>query len=380
VYEIYPGSNLYRSIWAGNKEDRRSLGHKDRELAITQAHELIAALRSLGDDLPPGEITLHALKLRYCAGKKHARKKPLTRREDEKKLDRVITFLGPNRRAASIDEEDILVYVDARKTGEAELQHVRRDGEGKVLPVRNRTIEADLVALDTMLNWACARTSSRGIPLLAANPIKAVSFPKESNPRRPIVTEDDFEQLLERAAEVHRFLPAAIILANDTGHRVSQCRQLRWRNIRFNHEDFGAIHWPGDTNKEGIELFRPISRRVREALLALRPQVIDPDAPIFPSPRNASEGFGRRQFTKLLMRAYVKADLEPQPGGAWHPFRRKWVTERKGYPLADIAAAGGWRDERSLKSYMQDDPETVRKVVLEPTHQLRRREGDSRSE
>ena len=108
-------------------------------------------------------------------------------------------------------------------------------------------------------------------------------------------------------------------------------------------EDFGEIHWPGDTNKEGVELYRPISRRVREVLLALRPRVVDPEAPIFPSPRNPGQPFGRRQFTKLLMKAYEKAGLKPEPGGAWHPFRRKWVTERKGYPLADIAAAGGWK-------------------------------------
>lgn len=38
------------------------------------------------------------------------------------------------------------------------------------------------------------------------------------------------------------------------------------------------------------------------------------------------------------------------------------MTERKNYPLVDIAAAGGWKNDRSLKSYMQKDPETVRKV------------------
>jgi hypothetical protein len=72
-----------------------------------------------------------------------------------------------------------------------------------------------------------------------------------------------------------------------------------------------------------------------------------------------------------LRGAYKKAGFAPRPGGLWHPFRRKWATERKGYPLADIAAAGGWKDERSLKSYLQADQETIRKVVLEPTHKLR---------
>jgi hypothetical protein len=51
--------------------------------------------------------------------------------------------------------------------------------------------------------------------------------------------------------------------------------------------------------------------------------------------------------------------------------RRKWATERKGYPVKDVAAAGGWRDEGTmLKSYQQADPETVRQVVLHPTQRI----------
>ncbi len=71
-----------------------------------------------------------------------------------------------------------------------------------------------------------------------------------------------------------------------------------------------------------------------------------------------------------LRRAYKKAGIEPQLGGLWHPIRRKWV-ERKGYPVKDVAAAGGWRDEQTmLKSYQYADAETVRRVVLHPTQRL----------
>ena len=58
-------------------------------------------------------------------------------------------------------------------------------------------------------------------------------------------------------------------------------------------------------------------------------------------------------------------------GGLWHTLRRKWATERKGYPVKDVAAAGGWRDERTiLKSYQQIDAEAVKRVVLHPTQRL----------
>ncbi|MCZ6856509.1 MAG: hypothetical protein O7F70_00785 [Gemmatimonadetes bacterium] len=47
------------------------------------------------------------------------------------------------------------------------------------------------------------------------------------------------------------------------------------------------------------------------------------------------------------------------------------MTERKGYPVKDVAAAGGWRDEQTmLRSYQHADAETVRRVVLHPTQRL----------
>ncbi len=54
-------------------------------------------------------------------------------------------------------------------------------------------------------------------------------------------------------------------------------------------------------------------------------------------------------------------------GGLWHPWRRKWATERKDMPLKDVAEAGGWRDPNTLlKCYQQPDEATMTRVVLEP--------------
>jgi integrase len=387
VFEVYAGSNLYRSVWIpatreeksrGEKgrEDRESLGHKDRECAILDAHQLIAHLRSMGNDLPQGEITLGALRARYVVSQAHAAKKERTRQEDERKLERVVEFLGPTLRAAALDQEKILRYVAARRDGDARLLHVRKRRPGATGPaVRDRAVEADLVALHTMLRWGCTVKNDRGLPLLAADPLKGVAFPKELNPRRPIVNEDDYEALVAVADRVHPILRPGLIVSNGTGRRLSAWRQLRWKNVHFDREQYGAIHWPGETDKNRIALFRPISPAVRDALLALRPPKPDPDAFVFPSPQDPTRPVSKRQFYEWMLRAYEEAGLEPEEGSMWHAVRRKWVTERKGYPLADIAAAGGWKDERSLKAYMQEDPETVRKVVLEPTHRLRRGDG-----
>jgi hypothetical protein len=68
-----------------------------------------------------------------------------------------------------------------------------------------------------------------------------------------------------------------------------------------------------------------------------------------------------------LEKAEKRAKLAPLEGGLWHPYRRKWATERKHHPLKDVAAAGGWKDVNTLlKSYTAADDETVLAVMAEP--------------
>ena len=79
----------------------------------------------------------------------------------------------------------------------------------------------------------------------------------------------------------------------------------------------------------------------------------------------------RHLFDDWLRRAYRLAKIVPQRRGMWHSIRRKWATERKGYPVKDVAAAGGWKTEEVLvTSYQQADAETIKNVVLHPTHRM----------
>jgi hypothetical protein len=66
-----------------------------------------------------------------------------------------------------------------------------------------------------------------------------------------------------------------------------------------------------------------------------------------------------------LRKAYRRAGLTTLNSGLWHPWRRKFATERKELPLKDVALAGGWRDRNTfLVCYQQPDPETLTRVVL----------------
>src|SRR5881628_720452 len=46
LYEDRPGGPLSRSVYVNGKEKRKSLGHRDKELAIRQAYELLHSLLS----------------------------------------------------------------------------------------------------------------------------------------------------------------------------------------------------------------------------------------------------------------------------------------------------------------------------------------------
>ncbi len=68
----------------------------------------------------------------------------------------------------------------------------------------------------------------------------------------------------------------------------------------------------------------------------------------------------------LLAAAWWKAlaGLPKLDGSLWHAYRRKWVTQRKHLPDADVAECGGWRGTETLKEcYQMPDPDTMQSVI-----------------
>jgi hypothetical protein len=86
--------------------------------------------------------------------------------------------------------------------------------------------------------------------------------------------------------------------------------------------------------------------------------------------------FLRHLAADWLKRAYRYAKIERPRGGLWHPFRRKFATERKFYPLRDVADGGGWKDVGTLLTcYQLSDEDTLRTVMDNPKPLRRPRAG-----
>ena len=83
----------------------------------------------------------------------------------------------------------------------------------------------------------------------------------------------------------------------------------------------------------------------------------------------------RQLASDWLKRAYRLTGIERPRQGLWHPFRRKWATDRKEYPLRDVAAAGGWQDVPTLLMYQQPDQDTLREVIDHPKQLQKRSQG-----
>jgi integrase len=167
-------------------------------------------------------------------------------------------------------------------------------------------------------------------------------------------------------------LRTLVRLAGDTGRRISAILALQWNDWRPDLGTNGKLRWRAEEDKVGKEWWAPVTPDVRDELECLRRERPGlGGALLFPAPNNPGKPVSVQIATHWLRRAEVLAELEPLPHGAWHPFRRRWATERKHLSPKDVAAVGGWVDTTTLqKCYQIVDEETMEAVVLQP-HRLR---------
>src|SRR2546430_2032121 len=215
-----------------------------------------------------------------------------------------------------------------------------------------------------MMTWA-PRVYENGRPLRDRNPLIGFVVPKEPNPNRPVVDDEIVEKLLAVAERVSPLLPLLIKLMNWTGRRLGSVLNLRWDDFDFENQ---KIRWRAEHDKKRKTWVVPMPKEVERALLEFRAKhgVIG-SALVFPMKNDPNKAVRRHLAADWLKRAYRYAEIERPKGGLWHPFRRKFATERKFYPLRDVADAGGWKDVGTLlKCYQLSDEETIRTVMDNP--------------
>ena len=354
VYERYAGSCLQVSVWVppdGLK--RSSLGHKDRERARQEARALLA-LRSVhvreADGVTLGQV-LHA----YLEQLKHhddgTAKTPRYLADCKRRSAMLCSSFGAETLAESVRPKRVREYARDRRAGVI---------GGR--PVRTESIRADLVFLKAALRWATTYDSSDKEPMLMKSPLDGFEVPKEKSPRRPLLTDEEVSALRKVAPRIHAYFPLVFLLAASTGRRISSILGLLWSDVDFRKR---TITWRAALDKPRRGWVTPIPAMVLPALKRYRRvRSTVGSALLFPSSRDELRPVSRHTAADWLKRAFRAANVPKPEGSLWHCLRRKWGTERKGSPLPDVLAAGGWNSpETYYRCYATATIDGMRSVV-----------------
>lgn len=360
-----------------------ALGHTDRKKGEASAREISASLHDGTLDAVTGRLSVAEMLTRYELDKS-AHKKGQQPKEDRRRIAIWMQFLGGATQVASLDRPTMDRFVRERMAGKVQAVDEETGRAIKLAATPSaRAAGADIVFLMSALNYACLCRRSNGKPMLAANPLKGYTVPQNKNVKRPLAS---YDRWLAIRATADRVDPQGLFgefmaVIEGLGWRVSSVCSLRSSDIdrtKTPAMPYGSIHKRADADKEGADLWVPMSEpvriavdRVRELHIATHRPVLG-DVPLFPAPKattgTAAKSWSRWHARDLLERAEKAAGLTQLSGGDFHPYRRSWASARKHLPLTDVAAAGSWRDLRSLeRCYTLPDTATILSVVSATT-------------
>lgn len=359
VFEHDSGT-LMLEFRADGKRKRVSLRHRDRDKAKRSADEAAARLATAEAPLPrepqgPQELTLQELFEIY------GREKTPTKSERGQKYDGVAsqmfaTYFGPDRAASTLSLRDWERFIQDRGAG--------RIGPGKApwKSVSDRTIERDLRFILAVFNWATMAGDGHGGVLLERNPFKGYKLPKEKNPLRVKLSDEEYDALLDVSMDLEWRFHVALVLAHETGHRIGAIRQLLWSDIDLEEK---VIRWRAETEKTGYAHVTPMTTEAEAALKVARSR--SPgigEAPVLPAPTDPSQPVSRYRTRDWWRKAAKRAKLEPKPGRGWHSLRRKFASDLKRVPLKTLCELGGWKTHETLLTcYQQTDEGEMREAL-----------------
>lgn len=305
-----------------------------------------------------------------------------------RELDLLERVIGKQTVVATIDETTWHRLASLRATGELNAKGVRVPEKHRQ-PVQPRTVQITLKTLAMLTRWG-ARVKRRGstTPLLDSDPCSAMTPPTERNPRREMVTDQEFEAMLgavrkrqeaarTRAAEAAKkgksarqdlmaeYMPPLLLLAGETGRRIGAICQLRASDLRWDEGRFGEIVWRSSTDKAGVRWIAPMTPRLRTELERfVRERGIIGDGWLFRAPKG-DEPLTVDRASKWWREAEEAAGVPRRSGQGWHSLRRRWATARKGLSLRDVAQVGGWKTTQVLSNvYQMADRDTMEAVAV----------------
>ncbi len=351
-----PKTGLFQIEWRENgRRLSRSLGHRDWPRAKRQADEFAAGFIDAPNgkaEAKPEPLTLEMLFEIYGEEVTPAKTKRV-RHRDRIRTRMFLDFLGWDRRPETLSQRDWDRFIRERRTG-------RIGPSGK--PVSNRTIELDLKFLLAVLNWATKSRDEEGRLLLDSNPLRGLKTPKEKNPTRVVLSEEEYQAMLGVSRRVDWRFHVAFVLAHETGHRIGAIRNLRWADIDFEGRQ---VRWRAEHEKTGYEHTTPMTDQSVAVLEEARD--VNPgsgETLVLPAPRDPSTSISCGRAGAWWRKAERLAGLEPKARRGWHSLRRKFASDLMDLPLKVLCELGGWKEAQTvLRCYQQADAVQLRKAL-----------------
>jgi integrase len=363
AFEDERTGRIFLDFRSGARRQRIACGHRDREKAKQQAEELALRLRK-PTELAREQVTLASLFDNYLR-EATPTKGSSAQKHDKRTAALALEIFGPNRVVSTLTHRDAARFVSERRRMGDRRQR-RRPDKGKAnstlanvfVPLRDRAVGHDLQFVIAALNWGV-----RG-GLFDRNPFQGFRIPTEQSPRRPVVTEKQYRALLEVASSVNPLARFALVLANETGHRIGAIRLLRWTDLELDSSAAKA-RWRAENDKIGFEHVTPLSAEaVQEIETARRRSSSIGGTWVFPSPSDPHAPVSRNLMRDWWRKMERKAKLPPERGRGWHSLRRKFATELKHVPLKDLSYLGGWKDHQTLLiCYQRADEVTMTEAL-----------------
>ena len=352
-----PKTGLYQIEWRENGcRLSRSLRHREWRRAKRQADELAADFAS---PAPPEErepepepLTLAGLFEIYC-DEVTPTKSGRAQKYDRRTMAMFLRFFGRHRKPTTLSQRDWDRFIRERRAG--------RVGPSS-RPVSDRTVGYDLKFLLAILNWAAKSRDEEGRLLIQFNPLRGLKVPKEKNPTRVVLTEEEYEALLRVSPQVDWRFRVALVIAHETGHRIGAVRKLRWADIDLEDQ---IIRWRAENEKTGYEHRTPVTAEVLTVLEEARsrsPRTAN--APVLPAPKDPSRSLDRSRVRVWWKKAEALAGLEPKRGRGWHSLRRKFASDLMDQPLKVLCELGGWKTPHTiLQCYQHADVNRLREAL-----------------
>lgn len=319
---------------------------KTHDVALGKQMADALAARLAAGVAPARAVTLKALFDNYDAEVGAASN---ARRQNRRAAENVVNILG-NVRADTLKASDLRRFMaERRRRGD------QRSKSGR--PVGARVIAFDVKVLLAVLRWAVREGR------LERNPVEGFRVPAEANPRRPVLSREDYAALLAVADAVHPYCSLLLVLAHQTGHRLGALLALRWEDVKPDR----TVIWRAASDKKRREHVTPLTDTAVTALDARAATLLAegqaPQGLIFP------DGHGEPVTNYTAIRWWRRmeqaAGLAHEDGRGWHSLRRMFASEMATLTsTAALARLGGWADVNTLsKCYVLPSPEQLRPVL-----------------